>query len=117
MALTDLSDSDTLELADPLIEDIINGSNSKDWSLFSKHQTTQSANDPENRANVEQQWEEHAFLTSLSIEREYLGVLRRDGRVIIAWKQKSTEVPGDFLATMYLEEIDGAVKETAFWLK
>ncbi|MCE0495016.1 hypothetical protein [Vibrio salinus] len=114
MRLMELSDSEIIRISKPMIDDVIKGSNEKNWALFLKHQTLKEASCPENRLNVEKQWEENEFLTSLSTERQILGVLRRDGYVNIIWKQTSTKVTGDFLAIYSLEEIDHEIKEAGF---
>lgn len=117
MGLTDWSDSEILAHATPMIDDIVRGANARDWAMFSKYQTPDDASDPENRASVERQWQAHAFLTTLALDRTILGILRRDDAVQLVWVQHSTAVPGDFLARLYLREIDGRICETAFLIQ
>jgi hypothetical protein len=63
---------------------------------------------------VETQWEESKVLTSLSLEREILGVKRRNEVALVYWKQTSTEVAGEFLASYHVKEFGQEVKEVGF---
>ena len=99
-----------------MINDVVVASNQMNWELFSKYQTDEEANDPENRKNVEKQWSESNFLISLSLKREVLGVLRRDDVVSVFWKQTSDDVAGEYLAIYQIKEIDHEIKEVGFLL-
>ncbi len=114
MAITDKSDKEIIEIVEPMIDEVVNASNQKNWDLFSKYQTTEEANDPENRKSVESQWEESDLLTSLNPEREILGVLRRDEVALVYWKQTSNKVPGEYLATYHVKEVGQEIKEVGF---
>lgn len=112
--ITHKSDAEILELAMPMIDEVVQASNQKNWALFSKYQTKEEARDPENRGTVERLWEEDALFSTLSLEKEILGVLRRDDAAEIVWIQKSTEVPGEFLARYRVRVIDHELKEIGF---
>ena len=116
MAITDKSDEDIIKIVEPMINDVVTASNQKDWELFSKYQTYEEASDPENRKNVEKQWSESKFLTSLSLDREVLGLLRRDSVALVYWKQTSEEVAGEFLAIYQIKEVNKEIKEVGFLL-
>lgn len=114
MNITNKSDNEIYDIVTPMINDVIEGSNQKNWALFSKYQTQEELNNPDNRKNVETQWEQHELLTSLTSNREFLGVLRRDDMVQVIWKQKSIKEAGDFLACYAIQEIDNEIKEIGF---
>lgn len=114
MAITDKSDVEIIEIAQPMINLVVEASNQKDWASFSKYQTEEEKRDPENRKNVQTLWEGHNLFTSLSLDREILGVLRNGDVAQIIWKQKSTKVPGDYLARYFIKEIDQEIKEVGF---
>jgi hypothetical protein len=105
MELQEMSDSQILKIAAPILSDIVRGSNEKTWDLFSRHMPKENAND-EARADVEKQWEDNEYLTSLTETSEFLGVIRKTDYVLVLWKQKSTKVEGEFLEKLYLQEID-----------
>lgn len=114
MPITDKSDKEIIGIAEPMIDEVVKASNQQDWALFSKHQTTASASDPENRKSVERQWKESELLTSLKPEREILGVLRRDDVAVVYWKQTSNKIPGEYLATYHIKEVAREIKEVGF---
>ncbi|MDT8894312.1 hypothetical protein RSO41_06550 [Halomonas sp. I1] len=114
MAITDKSDKEIIEIVEPMIDEVIHASNQRDWESFSKYQTAEEANSLENRRSVERQWEESHLLTSLNPGREILGVLRRDGVALVYWKQTSSKVPGEFLATYHVKEVGQDIKEVGF---
>ncbi|MGB3622417.1 MAG: hypothetical protein WBA20_13800 [Ketobacter sp.] len=116
MAITAKSDQDIIKIVEPMINDVVSASNQMNWELFSKYQTNEEANDPENRKNVEKQWSESKFLTSLSLQREVLGVLRRDDMASVFWKQTSKDVAGEYLATYQIKDINQEIKEVGFLL-
>ncbi|ARU56427.1 hypothetical protein OLMES_2364 [Oleiphilus messinensis] len=114
MAITDKSDQEILHIVKPMIDEVVDACNRKDWDSFSKYQTDEEANNPENRKNVERQWNESDVLTSLKPEREILGVLRRDDVALVYWKQTCDNVPGEFLASYLIKEINHEIKEVGF---
>ncbi|MBZ5876903.1 hypothetical protein [Chromohalobacter israelensis] len=114
MAITDKSDKEIIEIVKPMIDEVVDASNQKYWDSFSKYQTDEEARNPENRKSVERQWEESGLLTSLTPEREILGVLRRDDVAVVYWKQTSNKIPGEYLATYHIKEIDNEIKEVGF---
>lgn len=114
MPITDKSDKEIIGIAERMIDEVVKASNQQDWTVFSKHQTAESASDPENRKSVERQWKESELLTSLKPEREILGVLRRDDVAVVYWKQTSDKVPGEYLATYHIKEIAREIKEVGF---
>ncbi|CAG9298244.1 hypothetical protein [Celerinatantimonas diazotrophica] len=114
MSITNKTDEELIAIALPMIDTVIKASNQKDWDLFSMYQTEAEAQDPENKNNVLKLWEENELFTSLNLEREILGVLRREHIAQIVWKQTSRKVPGEFLARYFIKEIDGQIKEVGF---
>ncbi len=114
--LAKMSDADIQRIAEPILADIVNGSNTMDWALFSKHMTKQNATE-EARANVEKQWKENKYLTSLSESPVFLGVIRKRDNVLVVWKQKSTAVEDEFLEKLYLQNINGEIKQVGIWLE
>lgn len=116
MELLSKSDEEIRSVAEPILMDIIKGTNSKDWALFSKHMPDKYATDPELKINVQEQWEESEWLTSLEETAEYLGVIRKAESVVVVFKQRSTKSTEDYLEKLSLIEVDGEVKQDAIWL-
>lgn len=114
MSITNKSDAEILAIALPMIDAVVNASNQQDWTSFCAYQTQQEALNPDNKAYVLKAWREQALFTSLSLDREVLGVLRNDGVAQIIWKQTSTKVSGEYLARYFVQEIDQEIKEVGF---
>lgn len=114
MTVTDKSDKEIIEIVEPMIDEVINASNQKDWEVFSKYQTDEEARDPENRKNVERLWKESELFTTLNPMGEILGVLRRDDIAVVCWKQTSNKVPGEYLASYHIKEVNNEIKELGF---
>jgi len=54
--------------------------------------------------------QKNKMLSSLSVEREFLGCLRRGEFITILYKQTSNEVPGEFLGRLVLGVEEEEVK-------
>lgn len=114
MAITSKSDDEIINLVQPMIDNVVEASNQKDWEQFSQYQTDEERLDPENKSNVEQLWKEEDFFTSLNTDREILGVLRNGDVAQLVWKQTSTMVSGDGLARYFVKEINQEIREVGF---
>jgi len=71
MKLLEMSDSQILEIAEPILKDIVTGSNNKDWEQFS----------------------------------------------MVLWKQTSSASKDEYLEKLYLQEIDGEIKQAGTWIE
>lgn len=111
-----LSDDEIIKIADPIWDDIVKGSNEKNWNLFSKNMPSEMVTD-EVRKNVEIQWDTNEILTTLTDKREFIDILRRKECVVVMWKQWSSNVDGDYLALLYLQNRDGEIKAIGSWIK
>ena len=112
------SDSEILEIAEPMWDAIVKGNNEKDWELFSKNMALKGTDKESiSRKNVEEQWETSELLTSLTPNREFVSILRQEDCVLVLWKQWSTKVKGEHLASLYLQSINDEVKTIGIWLR
>ena len=109
MKLLEKTDKEILEIANPIWDDLVKYSNSKDYSGFTKHFSAQMLYGA-NEVELGKQWSNNKLLTSLSEEREFFGCLRRNEFVTVLFKQKSNEIPGDFLGRLVLGVEDEQVK-------
>lgn len=117
MSITLKPDSEIIAITKSMIDAVVEASNRKDWESFSQYQTSEEANIPENKLSVEKLWTESKFHTCLSLEREVLGVLRRGDVAVVFWKQTSSSVSGEYLASYHIKEIDQQVKEVGFLMQ
>ena len=101
MSLIDKSDEEIISLANPLWNNLINSSNKKDYSGFTKDFSAQMLYGA-NEVELGKQWSNNELLINLSNEKICLGCLRRNDFVTVLYKQKSTKIEGEFLGRLVL---------------
>jgi len=115
MKLLDMSDAEIKDFADPIRQDVIDGSNNKDWELHSRNLPLRIIKDEDIQRDVEKQWRDDESAssprTSLARESEYLGVVRKNDIVAVLWKQTSTLSNDEYLLKILLKELDGEIKQ------
>ena len=116
MDILEQSDAQIRVAAEAIWADMIEGSNRKDWALFSKHMLPESITD-QARAVVEHQWQYSKLFTSLVEQPEFIGILRQTDHVLVLWKQLSARVDGEYLAMLYLKSVDDQVKVIGSWIR
>jgi hypothetical protein len=109
MNLLEKTNEEILEIADPLMDELVASSNKRDYLGFIKHFSKEMLMGA-NEIEMGKQWTKNKMLSSLSVEREFLGCLRRGEHVSILYKQTSDEVPGEFLGRLVLGVQDSEVK-------
>lgn len=109
MKLLEKTDQEILEIANPVWDNLIEHSNNKDYSGFTKDFSSQMLYGA-NEVEIGKQWANNKLLTRLSKQKEFLGCIRRNNFVTVLFKQKSDTVPGDFLGRLVLGVEDDKVK-------
>jgi len=109
MNLLEKTDKEILEIADPLLDNLVESSNNKDYLGFIKH-FSKAMILAANEVEIGKQWTNNKLLTSLSKQREFFGCLRRNNYVTVLFKQTSDKVPGEFLGRLVLGAEDDKVK-------
>ena len=109
MKLLEKTDEEILEIANPIWDDLVRYSNNRDYSGFTKNFSAQMLYGA-NEVELGKQWANNKLLTSLSINKEFLGCLRRNNFVTVLYKQTSDKVPGEFLGRLVLGVEDDKVK-------
>ena len=66
--------------------------------------------------DILEQWESNPVLVSITKEKQFLGILRRDNEVVVVWKVGSTAVNGDFMLSLQLTVINSKVRVTGVGL-
>lgn len=102
-------EEEILEVANPIWDNLVEGSNEMDYEKISR-QFSKNMLEKADEANLKNQWETSEVLSSLSTRREYLGCLRRGRFVTVLWKQISYKVPGDYLGRLVLGMEEKEVK-------
>ena len=101
MNLLEKSDQEIIEIAKPIWHNLVRSSNIKDYGGFTKDLGTQMLFGA-NEVELGKQWSNNKLLTSLSEDYEAFGCLRRGLYVTVLFKQKSKEIPGEFLGRLVL---------------
>ena len=109
MKLLEKTDKEILEIAEPLWDNLVKSSNTKDYSGFTKDFSAKMLFGA-NEIEIGKQWSNNKLLTSLSKKRKFFGCLRRNNHVTVLYKQTSDEVTGEFLGRLVLGIEDDEIK-------
>ena len=109
MGLLEKSDDEIIEIAKPIWDNLVKSSNMKNYGGFTKDFGTQMLFGA-NEVELGKQWSNNKLLTSLSEDYEAFGCLRRGLNITVLFKQKSKDIPGEFLGRLVLGIEDDEVK-------
>ena len=109
MKLLEKTDKEILEIAEPLWDNLVKSSNTKDYSGFTKDFSAKMLFGA-NEVEIGKQWSNNKLLTSLSKKRKFFVCLKRNNHVTVLYKQTSDEVPGEFLGRIVLGIEDDEIK-------
>ena len=101
MSLLDKKDDEIFKIAEPIWDNLVKSSNTKDYGSFTKDFSSQMLYGA-NEVELGKQWANNKLLTNLSNKKDFLGCIRRDGYVTVVIKQTSNTIPGDFLGRLVL---------------
>ena len=101
MKLLDKTDKEIITIAKPIWDNLVKSSNIKDYGGFTKDFGTQMLFGA-NEVELGKQWSNNKLLTSLSEDYEAFGCLRRGINITVLFKQRSKEIPGEFLGRLVL---------------
>jgi len=109
MSFLDKKDQEIFKIAEPIWDNLIKSSNTKNYGGFTKDFSSQMLYGA-NEVELGKQWANNKLLTNLSQQKEFLGCLRRNDYVTILFRQRSDKVPGDFLGRLVLGVEGGQIK-------
>jgi len=109
MSLLDKTDEEILEIANPIWDNLVKCSNNKDYSGFTKDFSAQMLFGA-NEVELGKQWSNNELLISLSIQKIFLGCLRRNNFVTVLFKQTSDKVSGEYLGRLVLGDEGDKIK-------
>ncbi len=101
MSLLDKKDDEIFKIAEPIWDNLVKSSNTKDYGSFTKDFSSQMLYGA-NEVELGKQWANNKLLTNLSSKKDFLGCIRRNGYVTVVIKQTSNTIPGDFLGRLVL---------------
>ena len=109
MDILSKTDDEVYEIAKPIWDNLVKSSNMKDYGGFTRDFGTQMLFGA-NEVELGKQWANNKLLTNLSEDYEPFGCLRRGLNITVLFKQKSKEIPGEFLGRLVLGIEDNEVK-------
>ena len=80
------SDSEILNISNPMWDEITEGCRNKDWSKYSQFFPDEDRENLDHKTDVLNQWESNPVLVSLTKEKQLLSVLRRENAAVVVWK-------------------------------
>ena len=109
MKLLEKTDKEILEIAEPLWDNLVKSSNTKDYAGFTKDFSAKMLFGA-NEIEIGKQWASNDLISSLSEGCKAFGCLKRGQHVTILYKQTSTKIPGEFLGRLVLGEEGDQIK-------
>ena len=109
MSLLDKKDEEIFKIAEPIWDNLVKSSNTKDYGGFTKDFSSQMLYGA-NEVELGKQWANNKLLTSLSEKQEFLGCIRRAQFITVLYKQTSNTIPGEFLGRLVLGVEDEQIK-------
>ena len=116
MSILDKTDEEIFKIAEPIWNNIIKSSNTKNYGGFTRDFSSQMLYGA-NEVELGKQWASNKLISSLSEKCEAIGCLRRNQHITVLYKQISNKIPGEYLGRLVLGEEVGEVKvfgETIF---
>ena len=109
MKITEKSDEEIREIADPMWNDLIKNSNKGNYGKFIRNfsRTLVGAN---TEVELGKQFAHSAITKNMTKDPEFLGVIRRGEYVTVLYKQRNDKMPGEWLGRLVLGYEDGEVK-------
>lgn len=111
------TDEEILSIADPIWDNLSQGSNEVNYERFSKHlskEMLQAVPEIELKRQLE---ETHPKDGLLLPDRDFIGCIRHETGVSVLWKGRMSKLNGECLMALRLDEEDGEVKVFAAWCR
>lgn len=109
MNIVERTDEEIRAIADPLWRDLLKASNEGKYGEFVKNFARALALSM-NEVVVNHQFANSELARNLSVDADYLGIIRRGEHVTVLYRQRSTKKPGEWLGRLVLGYEDGEVR-------
>nr|WP_320193118.1 hypothetical protein [uncultured Desulfobacter sp.] len=110
MDFSDKSNKEILTIAEPIMTNIIEGSNENDYEKFSKEFSSIMLKAVPKEEFERQLAESREEIGNIKNERKFLSCIYRDSGVTVLWKGYYEMKKGEVLVQLTLNEEDGKVK-------
>lgn len=109
MSIIKMSEEEIVKIANPIWDNIVDGSNSVNYSIFSKDFSKKML-DAVPKEELERQCRDDQTNATVGNERTFLGTLRGNSCVTILWKLTSATDGNEQLGKLSLGEEEGKIK-------
>ena len=106
MLFTGLTDDEILAIADPLMDNLMEGSNEGNHAKHVRDFTDRLKNIV-TEGNLVQQCAEIREHLGLFTDRELLGICRRENSIAVVWRQAATKTDDELMSQLVMVERDG----------
>jgi len=113
--LDDKSDEAILQIAAPIMDNLMDGSTERDWRKHTRDFTSH-AKAGLTEDNLLQQCAQYQSAFGNFAEREFVGITRHPQYVNILWKQKMSKRSGEYMAVLTLVEQDEGYRVIRCWV-
>ena len=104
------SHSEILNIADPIMNNIVHGSNENDYDKCSKDFSIEMLKSLPKEEFERQLSESYEETGNIEKKREFLSCIYRDSGVTVLWKGYFERKKGEVLAQLTIDEEDGEIK-------
>lgn len=111
------TDQEILSIADPIWDNLSQGSNEVNYESFSKHFSNKMLEAIPEAELKRQSAETHPKKGLLLPHRDFVGCIRHETGVSVLWKGRLSKVDGECLFALSLDEEDGEIKVFAAWYR
>ena len=109
MNIIEKTDEEILNVADPMWLDLVKFSNEGNYADFTRN-FSKSLALALNEIEVGKQFANSQLAKNLSTEVDCLGLIRRGEHVTVLYRQRSTNMPGEWLGRLVLGYEDGEMR-------
>ena len=114
MDFSKLSDKEILDIANPLMDNLMDGSTERDYEKHSKDFTKRLKNIV-TKENLEKQLKENEL--GEFTKRELISIIRKKNSIFVLWKQCMSKSTDEFLAEIVIIEKDGRYLVDHNWIR
>jgi hypothetical protein len=105
----EMTESEILAIANPIMENLMNASTNIDHERHVRD-FTDKLKAIVTKENLEAQCKEYQATLGYFLEREFVGVFRKETDAAVFWRQKYTKSTGEHIAFLRLISEDGKIK-------
>ena len=115
MDLNDKTDDEILLIANPVMDNLMDGATERDWAKHTLH-FTDGAKASLTEAELLRQCEQYQSTHGVFKERVFMGITRHPDYTNIIWKQTMTKASGEYMAFLTLVQKESEYLVIRCWV-